>query len=238
MVIFSFKDKSFREGISPVLADMLSPLIGKTVYVALITAVKAAIEGLKSSVTEGMNKSNKDLQDTVTKQNKIIENQKSINEQKIMLDSNLSTTEDLQCNGHLLAAEVDQPRFSHNELEQYRRRNSLRINNFVLDTPVENEHELTRRVLYFLNFLYTAGLKGVCRVLDERDIERCHFVGKPKDSGPQKILIKFSCYHDKWRVFSLKKNLKKHPHKNLHYWGLDIHEPLSCPNVAASEERR
>ena len=143
-----------------------------------------------------------------------------------MLDSNLSTTEDLQCNGHLLAAEVDQPRYSHNELEQYRRRNSLRINNFVLDTPVENEHELTRCVLYFLNFLYTAGLKGVCRVLDERDIERCHFVGKPKDSGPQKILIKFSCYHDKWRVFSLKKNLKKHPNKTF------ITEDLTSMNLS------
>ena len=125
-----------------------------------------------------------------------------------MLDSNLSTIEDLQCNVHLLAVEVDELRFSHNELEQYGHRNSLRINDFVLDTPVENEHELTRRVLYFLN---TAVLKGVGRVLDERDIERCHFVGKPKVSGPQQILIKFSRYHDKWRVFSLKKNLKKHP---------------------------
>ena len=66
MVIHSFKDKSFREGISPVLADMLSPLIEKTVYATVTTAVKAATEGLKSSVAEGMNKSNKDLQDTVT----------------------------------------------------------------------------------------------------------------------------------------------------------------------------
>ena len=159
MVIHSFKDKSFREGISPVLADMVSPLIEKTVYAAVTTAVKAATEGLKSSVTEGMNKSNKDLQDTVTKKNKIIENQKSIiDEQELMLDSNLSITEDLQCNVHLLAAEVDEVRFSHNELEKYGRRNSLRINNFVLDTPVENEHELTRRYLYFLN---TAVLKSV-----------------------------------------------------------------------------
>ena len=60
-----------------------------------------------------------------------------------MLDSNLSTIEDLQCNVHLLAVEVDELRFSHNELEQYGHRNSLRINDFVLDTPVENEHELT-----------------------------------------------------------------------------------------------
>ena len=52
------------------LADMLSPLIEKTVFAAMNTAVKAAIVGLKSSVIEGMNKSNKDLQDTVTKQNK------------------------------------------------------------------------------------------------------------------------------------------------------------------------
>ena len=50
MIVHSFKDKYFRDGISPVLADMFSPLIQETVYIAVTTAVTAAIEGIKTTV--------------------------------------------------------------------------------------------------------------------------------------------------------------------------------------------
>ena len=60
--------------------------------------------------------------------------------------------------------------WDHNELEQYVRRNSLRISNFKMDSPPKDEQELTR-VVHFLNVQV---LKGDGRVLDGRDIERCH----------------------------------------------------------------
>ena len=132
-----------------------------------------------------------------------------IDEQKIMLDSNSNTIEELQCTVYYLTSEIDQLRLSHNELEQYGRRNSLRINNLKFDGsggPPQNEEQLTRAVLHFLN---SEVLKGD-RKLDVPDIERCHYVGKPKKSGSKQVLVKFSRYHDKRRVFLSKKLLKNH----------------------------
>ena len=112
-----------------------------------------------------------------------------IDEQKIMLDSNSNTTEELQCTVYSLTSEIDQLRLSHNELEQYERRNSLRINNLKFDGPggpPQNEEQLTRAVLHFFN---NEVLKGN-RKLDVPDIERCHDVGKPKTSGSKEVLVK------------------------------------------------
>lgn len=123
-------------------------------------------------------------------------------------------TEDLECQVNLLSAELDDLRFSVNDLEQYGRRNSIRINNLKLEGvngPPSNERDLTSAVLYFLN---TAVLKGDGK-LTERDIERCHYIGRPKSSGFQQIIVKFSRYHDKWRVFAEKRCLKNNPNKTF-----------------------
>ena len=81
-----------------------------------------------------------------------------------------------------------------------------------MDSTPKDEQELTRCVVHFLNIQV---LKGEDRVPDGRDIERCHFVSKPKSTRAQQILVKFSRYHDKWRVFSSKKSLKSHPNKTF-----------------------
>ena len=77
--------------------------------------------------------------------------------------------------------------------------------------PPQDERTLTLSVLDFLN---SDVLKGE-HILVERDIERCHFVGKPRTSRSQQILVKFARYHDKWKVYSSKKNLKNHPNKTF-----------------------
>ena len=95
-MIQSFKDKPFREGISPVLADMVSLLIENTVYTAVTTTVSAAIKDLKTSVIDDMIKSNKKfkiLSESKIKSLKIRKN--NIEDQKIMIDSTNSTIEDL-----------------------------------------------------------------------------------------------------------------------------------------------
>ena len=137
-----------------------------------------------------------------------------IDEQKIMLVSNSNTIEELQCTVYSLTAEIDQLRLSHNELEQYGRRNSLRIINLKFDGSdglQQNEEQLTRAVLHFLN---SEVLKGD-RKLDVPDIDRCHYVGKLKTSGSKQVLVKFSRYHDKRRVFLSKKLLKNHLNKTF-----------------------
>lgn len=213
MIKLSFNDQSFRDSITPVLIEMTSPLIIETVNVATADM---------KSVVDDMIKSNQALQDTVKKQTQVINDQKLIikeqkdviNEQKIMIDSNSNTVEELQCTIDLMTSELDQLRFSHNELEQYGRRNSLRINNLKfegLSSPPRDEEQLADATLRFLNSVVLTGDQK----LDLSDIERCHYVGKPKRSGTQQILVKFSRYRDKQRVFLSKKNLKNYPDKTF-----------------------
>ena len=66
MIKLSFNDQTFRDSITLVLAEMISPLIVQTVNVAAA--------GMKTMVDDVI-KSNKALQDTVVKQNSIIEDQ-------------------------------------------------------------------------------------------------------------------------------------------------------------------
>ena len=126
---------------------MVRPLIQET--------VKSAVEGMRSTVVADMIKSNKTLQETVKEQSRIIKEQKSvIEDQKIMLDSNSETIEQLQCTVHVLEGEIDELKLTHNELEQYGRRNSLRINNMIFRGPrgpPQDERSLTLSVLDFLN---------------------------------------------------------------------------------------
>ncbi|MCG8049149.1 MAG: hypothetical protein N0E48_26695 [Candidatus Thiodiazotropha endolucinida] len=213
MMRVTFDDQSFKDSITPVLYDMVCPLIQETIQTTVTTAVTKAIESIRTNVLDEMIKSNKSLQDSVNKQNAIIKEQKSvIEEQRTIIDTNNDMVEDLQNQVYFLTAEIDELRCSVNDLEQYGRRNSLRINNLDLSGPSgppANEEALTSAVVYFVN---TAVLKGSGK-LSNSDIERCHYIGKRKSTGPQQILVKFARYHDKRRVFLSKKNLKNNPNK-------------------------
>ncbi|MCW4342132.1 MAG: hypothetical protein N0E48_01995 [Candidatus Thiodiazotropha endolucinida] len=207
MIKHSFKDPSFQESITPVLAELIRPLIQES--------IESAINVMRGTVVEEMINSNKALQNTVKNQSRIISEQKVlIEEQKILIDTKNETIDELQSTQQVVIAELDQLRLSHNDLEQYGRGNSLRINNLVFNSPTgppKDEESLTLAVLDFLNSVV---LKGIPK-LGERDIDRCHYVGKPKKSGTQQILVKFARYHDKWMVYSAKKNLKNHPNKTF-----------------------
>ena len=90
----------------------------------------------------------------------------------------------------VLTYEFDDLRMSVNDLEQYGRRNYIRIKNFKVDSPLgppSNEQEMTAAMANFLN---TAVFKGDSK-LTERDIERYHFIGKPKASKTQQIIVIF-----------------------------------------------
>ena len=103
--------------------------------------------------------------------------------------------------------ELDSVKYDLNDLEQYGRRNSIRLNNYKPTMPARDEEELTKSVVYFLN----ESVLRDARPLQIRDIERCHFVGKAKAGRSKQIIIKFAHYHDKRRVFASKSNLKNNP---------------------------
>lgn len=215
MMKMTFDDQAFKNSITPILYDMVCPLIHETIKSTVSSTVTAAIDSFRSSVIDQMIRSNRDLQESVKEQSRIINEQKAvIEEQRAIINDNNDTIDGLYCQVHVLSTEVDELKFDINELEQYGRRNSLRINNLKLDSPMgppNNEQALTTAVVQFLN---TAVLKSAGN-LAESDIERCHFVGKPKASGAQQILVKFFRYHDKQKVFACKENLKNNSNKTF-----------------------
>lgn len=215
MMRITFDDQSFKDSITPALYDMISPLIQETVQATVATAVSSAVNSMRTSVIDEMLKSNRELQESVKQQSDIINEQKAvIEDQKATIQDKNDLIDDLQCQVHCLSGEVDDLKQEVNELEQYGRRNSLRINNLKLNGPTgppRDEQQLTSAVVYFLN---TAVLKGDHKLTDQ-DVERCHYVGKPKQEGSTQILVKFFRYHDKRRVFALKRNLKNNASKTF-----------------------
>ena len=108
--------------------------------------------------------------------------------------------------------ELDSVKFDLNDLEQYGRRSSIRLNNYNPSVNSTDEVQLTKSVTHFLN---ESVLKG-SRSLQIREIERCHVVGKSKGGRPKQIIIKFAHYQDKRRVFATKSSQRKSI-KNLYY---------------------
>ena len=51
--------------------------------------------------------------------------------------------------------------------------------------------------------------------LQLKDIKRCHYIGRAKKDKPRQIIVKFSHYHDKQRVYAAKSNLKGNPFKTF-----------------------
>ena len=47
--------------------------------------------------------------------------------------------------------ELDSVKLDLNDLEQYRRRNSIRLNNYKPTMPAKDKEELTKAVIHFLN---------------------------------------------------------------------------------------
>ena len=168
----------------PIMQDMLSPLIQDTISVAVSTAT----DNIKTKVLDKMVESNEELQRFVTEQTGIINSQKAlINEQSEQIDdqtkvlkSKSSKIGQLEMDVELLILEIDSWKDALNNLEQYGRRNSIRIHNFKPDHPSEDEYDMSDMVRNFLN---TTILRET-RPLDIRDIERCHYVGRTKEGRP------------------------------------------------------
>lgn len=148
----------------------------------------------------------------VNEQRRVIEEQKqALDDQFKLLDEKSETIEELEMNVACLTLELDSVRNELNDLEQYGRRNSIRLNNFSSTLPLKDEEQITRSVLRYLN----ANVLRDDRPLQMQDIERCHYVGREKKNKSRQIIVKFARYHDKNRVFAAKSNLKGNPSKTF-----------------------
>ena len=195
MVKMTFSDASFAKSITPLLYDMMNPLIMKTIEASVAASVDAAVNSLQTKVVNRMLESNKQkLQESVAEQTRVIEEQKkvirsqehlisdqekAIADQASLLNSKSETIDQLEMQVECLMVELDSAKFDLNDLEQYGRRSSIRFNSYNPSVNSIDEEQLTKSVTHFLN---ESVLKGG-RSLQIRDIERCHVVGKSKSQS-------------------------------------------------------
>ena len=115
-----------------------------------------------------------------------------------------------------LETEVSNLSWGLNYLEQYGRRQSIRLNN----APLPNKSDCEKVVLDVIN----------CTLSDKKkDNPNCHPLGKPNRFNNRQIIIRFSSFKVKAKVYAARINLsnvflsKNFTYKNQHL----INEPIS-----------
>lgn len=83
------------------------------------------------------------------------------------------------------------------DLQQYSRRNSLRVNG-IPETRGENTTELIKTMVK----------EKLGTVLEDRDIDRSHRVGKPSTGKTRSIIVKFTSYQPRSAVIKNRRKLK------------------------------
>lgn len=190
MLLGTFQDKAFQEGISPMISQSVSPMIES----AIQRAVDTAITAVRNDVIKPLLDSNSKLTSIV-------------NEQKNLIKQHESRIVELESEYDVVCSELDDLKLSVNDLEQYGRRNNLRISNMSLDQPGATEREITENTVKFLNenVLKISGTTQTPMTAD--DIDRCHTIG-PMRGGRNNIIVKFHKYNTKRLVYQAKTNLK------------------------------
>ena len=203
----TLNDSTLSQSITPVLCDMMAPLIQETIK----SCVASAIESLKSSILLPILETNKKLQESVNKQEITIQHQQTmLEDQKRQLSVNQDIITELEAENQLLCSELDSLKINVNNLEQYGRRNSLRFNNLTVDTSQKEDDMIHAVVTFINNNMMQNGEK-----ITDRDVERCHPIGRKVRGRKPQIIVKFSSYKTKSKVFSNKTMLKGHGDKTF-----------------------
>ena len=178
-------------------------MIAPTVQAAIEKAVDSAVQILRSTVLNDIIDSNSQLKNMIDQQTKLSEQQnKIIKEQAEQLQEKSQQIAELERKIENMSTELTKVKSSLNDVEQYGRRNSLRFSNLGLD-PKLPEVELTKQVTFINDRMLVNG-----PILSESDIERCHPIGRPRTNSPSQIIVKFSSYHTKKRVFGANSRLR------------------------------
>ena len=100
-----------------------------------------------------------------------------------------------------LETKVEKLENDQDELEQYSRRNSLR----VAGIPEDNEQDPVDAVLSLFNA--TMSMSAADEEVRPEDLDRVHRVGKGERGKTRQILVKFATYRVRRRVFAAKRRL-------------------------------
>ncbi len=128
-LLTTFKDKSFQQGVSPLITQLISPLIEDVIQ-----------RSVSSAVLTIQNELIKPLAEATTKLQRIADEQVTLIRQQHDRIVELEAQYDNVC------TEIDDLKLATNDLEQYGRRNNLRISNMFLDR-LELPRQMSHRKL-------------------------------------------------------------------------------------------
>ena len=179
----SFMDPEIMQEVSPCLVKQIQPIIEKTIQSAIEKSLSSSIT---VAVDMALHKFKSEVMDPIIKQKDAqIESLKSSINSRDHRIKNLET-------------EVSNLARGLNDLEQYGRRQSIRLNN----VPLPNESDCEKVVLDVINRTLPDEEK-----ITPIDIIRCHPLGKPNRFNNRQIIIRFSSYKVKAKVYAARFNL-------------------------------
>jgi exosome complex exonuclease DIS3/RRP44 len=94
--------------------------------------------------------------------------------------------------------EIEMLKYQHDEQEQYSRMNSLRISGLV----EKRDENLTERIV-------DMACDHLNVQIDEDDIDRIHRIGPVKPNVTRNIIVKFTSFQVRNKIFRARSNLKK-----------------------------
>ena len=169
-------DKDFIKGILiDTLEDMKDKIIGHVIH---------RVEILESEIFDKANEQivlKKEIQDCKIKNNELKEENKNI---KIEIDKEIATRKD-----HI------------NNLEQYGRRNNIRVSGLDFDNKFESARETTEGIVSIINEKMKLDLSCY-------DIDIAHRLGKFEEKKIRPVIVKFVSRHTKYNVMHNTKKLK------------------------------
>ncbi len=164
MLLGTFKDSSFQEGVSPLISNLVSPMI----EAAIQRAVDSAVSKVQSEVVKPLVEANERLT-------------RHVEEQQQSLKTQQHRIFELERGHSFMCSEVENLKMSVNDLEQYGRRNNLRVSNMTLSPQDVNESDITKRTVEFINENVLKVESGGLAEISADDIDRCHTIGPVRD---------------------------------------------------------
>ena len=174
--------------------------LGEKEMTALASALKSSFQfEIREMITNMMASTVQSIVDGVLEGlNERIASLESKNESLVKENDSLRTE------NMLLREKVEELEFTTDNLEQYSRRNNLRLSG-IPETPTNSN---TDKVI--LDLCKDLGIS-----LSESDIDRSHRVGRPNGPKPRQIIVKFTSYRARQKLFKERTQLKK-SHRNVY----------------------
>lgn len=176
--------KSIVPSIVPSIMHNIQPQITETIETTLKTSLSATIaKAVDEAIVKFQHSVMKPLMDQRDQEIELLKSDMKRKDGKITF----------------LESKVAKLERSLNDLDQYGRRQSIRLNNVNL--PETSECEAV--VLELLNNALTEG-----EPFTSSDIERCHPIGKSNKNGKRQVIVKFQSYKMKVRAYAARFNLR------------------------------